>query len=63
MNTLKHLLLVVSMVVLGSGMARAEAAKPLVEIYMPSPCLACLDWGSYLASQCPAPKNVAHLVV
>ena len=26
---------------------RAEEA-PLVEIYMPSPCLACIDWGSYL---------------
>ena len=37
------------MAVLGSGLARAEAARPLVEIYMPSPCLACIDWGSYLA--------------
>ena len=27
----------------------ARAAEPLVEIYMPSPCLACIDWGSYLA--------------
>ncbi len=27
----------------------ADAARPLVEIYMPSPCLACIDWGSYLA--------------
>ena len=26
----------------------AEENSPLVEIYMPSPCLACIDWGSYL---------------
>ena len=49
MNRLKYLLLIVTTAMLGSGMARAEAAKPLVEIYMPSPCLACIDWGSYLA--------------
>ena len=24
---------------------------PLVEIYMPSPCLACIDWGSYLTDK------------
>ncbi len=24
--------------------------QPLIEIYMPSPCLACIDWGSYLAN-------------
>lgn len=29
--------------------ALAEPGKPLVEIYMPSPCLACIDWGAYLA--------------
>ena len=27
---------------------RAAEEVPLVEIYMPSPCLACIDWGSYL---------------
>lgn len=32
-----------------TGLAMAEPAKPLVEIYMPVPCLACIDWGSYLA--------------
>lgn len=26
-----------------------EQEKPVVEIFMPSPCLACIDWGSYLA--------------
>lgn len=30
--------------------ARAAEPLPLVEIYMPSPCLACIDWGSYLAN-------------
>ena len=29
---------------------RAEEA-PLVEIHMPSPCLACIDWGSYLSDK------------
>ena len=29
--------------------AHAEPAKPVIEIYMPSPCLACIDWGAYLA--------------
>ena len=28
--------------------ALATEEAPLVEIYMPSPCLACIDWGSYL---------------
>lgn len=28
--------------------ALAEEALPPVEIYMPSPCLACIDWGAYL---------------
>lgn len=23
--------------------------KPRIEIYLPSPCLACIDWGAYLA--------------
>jgi hypothetical protein len=32
-----------------AAVARAEAQKPAVEIYMPAPCLACIDWGSYLA--------------
>ena len=44
--------------ILLSGTAQAEPAgsvtssgkpQPRVEIYMPSPCLACIDWGAYLA--------------
>lgn len=31
--------------------AHAAEEAPLVEIYMPSPCLACIDWGSYLADR------------
>jgi hypothetical protein len=31
--------------------ALATEEAPLVEIYMPSPCLACIDWGSYLADR------------
>lgn len=31
--------------------ARAADGQPVVEIYMPSPCLACIDWGSYLAER------------
>ncbi len=27
----------------------AETARPTVEIHMPSPCLACIDWGAHLA--------------
>lgn len=34
---------------LPSVSAVAAEKPPLVEIYMPSPCLACIDWGSYLA--------------
>ncbi len=35
---------------LAAAAPQALAAEPpLVEIHMPSPCLACIDWGSYLA--------------
>lgn len=35
---------------LGLAVPPATAGEPpLVEIHMPSPCLACIDWGSYLA--------------
>ena len=35
---------------LAAAVPQALAAElPLVEIHMPSPCLACIDWGSYLA--------------
>jgi hypothetical protein len=29
----------------------AEAGRPVVEIFMPKPCLACIDWGAYLADR------------
>ena len=36
--------------VAGAALAADEKAPlPVVVIYMPSPCLACIDWGSYLA--------------
>jgi hypothetical protein len=35
------------LLIASTGLRAAEEA-PLVEIYMPSPCLACIDWGSYL---------------
>lgn len=31
-----------------AGPALAEEELPAVEIYMPSPCLACIDWGVHL---------------
>jgi len=35
--------------VAGAALAADEKAPlPVVVIYMPSPCLACIDWGSYL---------------
>lgn len=37
------------MSVLSAGVQAQE--RPLVEIYMPSPCLACIDWGSYLTDK------------
>lgn len=44
-------LLISTALLAASGLACAadETAKPRVEIYMPSPCLACIDWGAYLA--------------
>jgi hypothetical protein len=36
---------------LPSVSAAAAENAPLIEIYMPSPCLACIDWGSYLADR------------
>ncbi|WP_153145057.1 DUF411 domain-containing protein [Dechloromonas sp. H13] len=36
---------------LPASVARAADTLPLVEIYMPSPCLACIDWGTYLAER------------
>lgn len=46
---LKRLLIAGWLALTGMTVVADEAAKPLVEIYMPSPCLACIDWGAYLA--------------
>ena len=32
-------------------LAEAADKAPVVEIYMPTPCLACIDWGAYLAER------------
>lgn len=45
MSILRPLLLAVA---LFAGSATAGEEKPLVEIYLPSPCLACIDWGPTL---------------
>lgn len=43
---LRHWALVAGLVL--AGPALAEEELPAVEIYMPSPCLACIDWGVHL---------------
>ena len=48
----KRILVVcVSLLSFGSVFAAEPAKKagPVVEVFMPSPCLACIDWGAYLA--------------
>ena len=32
-------------------LVQAADKMPVVEIYMPTPCLACIDWGAYLADR------------
>lgn len=44
---LKRLFLAVAALLPAAAVAE-EAALPPVEIYMPSPCLACIDWGAHL---------------
>lgn len=36
---------------LSTVLAQAADKAPVVEIYMPTPCLACIDWGAYLAER------------
>ena len=36
---------------LSTVLAQAADKMPVVEIYMPTPCLACIDWGAYLAER------------
>ena len=54
MSIMRPLVLAVA---LFAGSATAGEEKPLVEIYLPSPCLACIDWGAYLADN-GLPGNV-----
>lgn len=42
--------LMLCLMLLASAQLPAQEA-PLVEIYMPSPCLACIDWGAYLTDK------------
>ena len=36
---------------LSTALAQAADKMPVLEIYMPTPCLACIDWGAYLAER------------
>lgn len=36
---------------LSTVLVQAADKMPVVEIYMPTPCLACIDWGAYLAER------------
>lgn len=36
---------------LSAVLVQAADKTPVVEIYMPTPCLACIDWGAYLAER------------
>ena len=36
---------------LSTVLVQAADKIPVVEIYMPTPCLACIDWGAYLAER------------
>lgn len=47
-KTFKHALLCLGFLISGFGSA-AEPQQPSIEIFMPSPCLSCIDWGAYLA--------------
>jgi hypothetical protein len=46
---LKHSLIVFALLLPLPSFASDNPAQPTIEIYMPSPCLACIDWGEYLA--------------
>ena len=45
---IKYTFLCLSFLISSLGMAD-DAAQPSIEIFMPSPCLSCIDWGAYLA--------------
>lgn len=44
-------LLGVLLMSLSTVLVQAADKTPVVEIYMPTPCLACIDWGAYLAER------------
>lgn len=45
---MRKLILAAALGVLAATAAGAEEKGPLVEIYMPKLCLACIDWGEHL---------------
>lgn len=47
---MKRLLLMLLMS-LSAALAQAADKTPVVKIHMPTPCLACIDWGAYLAER------------
>ena len=49
-GAMKHLLGALLMS-LSTVLVQAADKTPVVEIYMPTPCLACIDWGAYLAER------------
>ena len=49
-GTMKRLLCALLMS-LSAVVVQAADKIPVVEIYMPTPCLACIDWGAYLAER------------
>lgn len=42
------LMLLLAALLAAPGARGAEPAAPVVDIYLPNPCLACIDWGAYL---------------
>lgn len=45
----KHLLIALALLMPLPGFATEGTVPPTIEIFMPSPCLACIDWGAYLS--------------
>jgi len=49
MNMLLRLCLALGLFAALPALAADPVDRPEIEIFMPSPCLACIDWGAYLA--------------
>lgn len=45
---LKHLSIALALLLPLPVLAVDGAIRPTIEIFMPTPCLACIDWGTYL---------------